>query len=509
MPTRHQNPDERTFRQDAYASSAEYDRGVLGNIVAARCQKLTDPEEIAMLWWLQQVSWRDGGLELFAQNFLKANQARIGTAAMHRLGLKPGRVYQADEVREIRREMFRVKSEARLNFPLKGERAVPDVELIDFLPDDPSYLRREQEAREQSERYPTQYPAKEFHDHCVEGTEEVPDILKRMLVDPGRPIPRSGLWYLPTFWEALQEWRQQECDSASGKITETEVTRSVFEELDFALEARGFVLLEGREGIGKSEAARAWCEQHPGRAVYVSLEAESGGGEQTMYRSIARRIGTSCSYTRKANQMRVRIQDALQPGHVMLVLDEAHYLWPQSNRCERTAPMRLDWLRTALIDYGVPVALISTPQYFAGACDRFRRNGWNANQIQRRLTRTTVLPETLSAEDTLAVVRRYFPGLPRREAKRVAGVALLSIGYLTTISHLRKRVDFLAGRRAGLGEAELVRIALDEIKAPAGGPVPDAGLAPAPAVPRPRMSLADTLPAPGNRLALSPPPSRF
>ena len=110
MPTRHQNPDERTFRQDAYASSVEYDRGVLGNIVAARCQKLTDREEIAMLWWLQQVSWRDGGLELFAQNFLAANQARIGTAAMHRLGLKPGRVYQADEVREIRREMYRTRT---------------------------------------------------------------------------------------------------------------------------------------------------------------------------------------------------------------------------------------------------------------------------------------------------------------------------------------------------------------------------------------------------------------
>lgn len=79
----------------------------------------------------------------------------------------------------------------------------------------------------------------------------------------------------------------------------------------------------------------------------------------------------------------------------------------------------------------------------------------------------------------------------------------------TTISRLRKRVDFLAGRRAGIDEAELLRVALDEIKAPAGGPAPEADKAPAPAVPRPRMSLAGALPAPGNRLALSSPPSQF
>ena len=94
MPTRRQHSEEREFRQDAFASSAEHDRGSLGNLVAARCHKLTDPEEIAMLWWLQQVSWRDGGLQKFAHDFLTANQSRIGTPSMHKYGMKPGQIIQ-------------------------------------------------------------------------------------------------------------------------------------------------------------------------------------------------------------------------------------------------------------------------------------------------------------------------------------------------------------------------------------------------------------------------------
>ena len=56
MPTRHQSDQDRKFRQDAFASSCEHDRGILGNLVAARCHKITDPEELRVLWWLQQAS---------------------------------------------------------------------------------------------------------------------------------------------------------------------------------------------------------------------------------------------------------------------------------------------------------------------------------------------------------------------------------------------------------------------------------------------------------------------
>jgi len=454
MPTRKQDTETKEFRQEAYTSSAENERGILGNLVAARCHKLTDPEEIAMLWWLQQASWREGGLVKFTQDLFAACPNLVGTASMHRFGMKPGKFYSADQVRIIRDEIV---GAGRDSFPLCGETNEPIwAKLLDT-----DHAKQEREkAQKLAPTYPEKYSVEAFQKVCRRSADGLGDFLCRALVDPQSKSLRGGIWFAPSLWDSLRSWRETEQKTARARIVETAISRQVFEELDFAYETRSFVLIEGREGIGKSDAARCWCDQRPGQAVYVRLE--SGSDETTLYRSIAREIGTACSYQRKAVEMRARIQDALQPGHLMLVLDEAHFLWPTSARSERTTPKRLDWLRTALIDFGVPVALVSTPQFFTQQCDRFRRAGWNSNQIQRRLTRLVRLPESLSKDDVLEVVARYFPNFPERTAKEIAGVALFSIGYLTTIVSLRKRFDFLRSRRPLMGDAELLREILDE-----------------------------------------------
>lgn len=498
--TRRQDPENRQFRQDAFASSPDFERGVLGNLVAARCQKLSDPEAVTTLWWLQQVSWRDGGVEKFAEAFLAKNAHLVGTASMHSFGRKPGQIYNAEQVRAVREEM-RPSANYRRDYLLRGE-------IDQTLYGD---MDTAEEARELSKHYPTSYPVEKFLEDCELEPEKLAEQLKRFLVDP-QTEPARGLLNMPGLWAALREWREAERKSAADRIVDTTVTRIVTDELDFALEARTFVLIEGREGIGKSEAARNWCDRNPGRAVYVRLE--SGTDETTLYRSIARAIGTSCSYGRKALEMRARIQDALQPGQILLVLDEAHFLWPQSGRAERAAPKRVDWLRTALIDFDVPVALISTPQYFAQACDRFRKGGWNSLQVQRRLARTTALPEpdAISVEDVLAVARSYFPAVDKRTLKLIAAVAIGTVGFLANIKFLRKRVDFMADRKPGISEADLVAeelrcAGLRTPEGPASSP-PQAELKPA--LRRPQDPLSTSLPSPRanpGRLIIEPEPS--
>jgi DNA transposition AAA+ family ATPase len=479
MPTRRQDPDSREFRQNAFASSAEYERGILGNLVAARCHKLTDRGEIALRWWLQQISWREGGLEAFAREFLAANSERIGTPSMAKYGTRPGQIYRADQVRQVRKELGTVRG---AEFPLKDDPPFQYESIDDYL--DRRHAPRDKEMPE----HPRSYPASAFVEVCSMSDQQFADKLKQALVDPSDLSVQCGVWNFPTLRERLEAWRQREIEAARDRIVETAVTRQIAEELDFALETRSFILIEGREGIGKTEGARWWCDQHPGQVIYVRLEA--GSDETTLYRSIARRVGTACSYQRKAVEMRARIQDALQGGHMMLVLDEAHYLWPQGDRSQRCAPKRMDWVRTALVDFGVPVALISTPQHFARQCDRFRKAGWNANQVQRRLARTVPLPEAIDSTDAVAVARSYFPGIPDRLLKRLAGVALLSVARLTMFSHMRKRVDFLASRRAGLTESELLEAALAEISAPGGV-----------AAPAPTKPVADPLQGPRGRIA--------
>src|SRR4051812_21006949 len=105
MPTRRKDPDDGRFCQGAFASSAEFDRGILANLVAQRCHKLTDREEVAMLHWLQQVSWREGGLEKFTADFLAEHKAQVGTRSMLKFGTDRGRVYNASEVRSVRSEI--------------------------------------------------------------------------------------------------------------------------------------------------------------------------------------------------------------------------------------------------------------------------------------------------------------------------------------------------------------------------------------------------------------------
>jgi hypothetical protein len=492
MPTRQQNPEFREFRQDAFASSTEFERGVLGNLLAARCHKLTDHEEIAMLWWLQQISWREGGLEQFAKEFLVANRAQIGTPSMLKFGTRAGQIYTAAQVRAVRDELGEAQAS---HFPLRGER-----EVFWYDPLGVCDVRRLTE--EEAARFPTTYSAEAFVNVCLPRNTDLAEMLQRTLVDPKSVSLQKGVPYFSALFQALQAWRSREGEAARNRIVETAIARRIYDELDFALESRSFVLIEGREGIGKSEAARAWCDQHSGQAIYVRLEA--GSDETTLYRAIARRIGTACSYQRKAVEMRARIQDALQPGHVMLVLDEAHFLWPQSQRYQGSVPKRLDWLRTALVDFGVPIALISTPQYFEKQCDLFRKSGWNANQIQRRLVHIERLPENLTVADMQAVIRLHFPEISTAKVFDIAILATASMGFVGAIDHLRKRLGFLASRKGAQPEAAILDrlisemateacIDIEAVKAAASGKS-----VPAPAV-------APVLQVPSNRVALPMP----
>lgn len=456
MQTRRQNPDTKVFRQDAFASSVDYERGILGNLVAARCQTLSDANVIATLWWLQQVSWRDGGLTQFASDFLKGHSHLFGTPCMHDFNLKAGHIYNASQIAQIRREWHSGEPAAREMFPLKGERrrcdrratATADFHGSAVLPD-----------------HPESYPVRDFLELCTLSADELIQQLRLFLLNPSTD-PVKGLWNMPGLWSALCACRDREATGAASDIVEIDITRRVFEELDFALESRSFILVEGREGIGKSRAAENWCKRHPGRAVYIRLE--SGTDDTSFFRSIARAIGTACSYGLKTAEMRARIQDALQPGHLVLVIDEAHFAFPQGPRSHRTNPMRVEWLRTALVDFDVPVALISTPQYFATACSKFRKGGWNSLQVQRRLVRTKVLPEPheVSISDVTKVVASHFPNIDVQTGMRIAALAIGTIGFLTTIKHVRKRVDFLMGRRPGAVESGLLEEVMREMGLP-------------------------------------------
>ena len=130
----------------------------------------------------------------------------------------------------------------------------------------------------------------------------------------------------------------------------TAIGKKVWETLDYALASRGMVVLDGLEGRGKTEAVKAWCELHLGSARFVSLKGIAN--KTTAFREIAKALGIASSYTRTATEMQARIEDVLKRSKILIVIDEAHFLFNQSRRMY-SRPELIDWIDTAICNQGI------------------------------------------------------------------------------------------------------------------------------------------------------------
>jgi hypothetical protein len=163
------------------------------------------------------------------------------------------------------------------------------------------------------------------------------------------------------------------------------------------------------------------------------------------FRKIAEAIGSASALSFKGVQLRERVEIALQTSKLMLVLDEAHYLWPQNNRRE-SMPGRINWVMTALVNYGVPVALVTTPQFIRDQKLVERKTGWTSEQFIGRIGHYQRLPDALSEVDLRAVARRCLPEGDEAAIEVLALYAQASAKYLSAIDTAVKRARFLASK---------------------------------------------------------------
>ena len=141
--------------------------------------------------------------------------------------------------------------------------------------------------------------------------------LLSLCLDPALPVADGSPWYFPTLIETLREVQSKWiAEHSAGAITG--IGERVGNALDYALESRRFVIIDGLPRIGKSHAAKAWCNAYPGRARYVELQ--SSYDEMSFLRAIAKALGVSNRLNSKVQDLRSRIEDTLQPGHLVLVL---------------------------------------------------------------------------------------------------------------------------------------------------------------------------------------------
>lgn len=352
--TRHA-PEGAPLRQERYMSSPEYAnrRGLLGNLVAQRCELLDNESHRSLIYFLQALSHRAGGLDKVAERLL-------------------------------------------LSAP-----RIPN--------------RSEQQPR--------------LRDHLVD-----------LCLNPASRID-SFLGSFPKLPTALLEYQKAYSAAVQKQTYVTGLGKQIEKTLDFALKAKCMVLLEGNARTGKSFASKAWCEAKLGQARY--LQVPSSNDDLGFFRAIAKGLGLSHASTLKGVQLRERIEDTLQTAHLMIVFDEAHYLWPQRNAKE-ALPQKINWIMTALVNYGVPVALVTTPQFAHSQKQVEKRTGWTSEQFIGRISSYRKLPKELDSSDLESVAKVKLPEGDRASIKMLVGYAKFSAKYLAAMDAAVKQARYLA-----------------------------------------------------------------
>jgi hypothetical protein len=393
----------------------------MANLVAKRCSTIADPQIRELIWFVQLISHTEGGLAKLATDLRKLFPQRLATKSMQLFGFEKGKIYNADQVRKVRMEI----SGGQSRFKLMGERQP-------FYDDEDNEISLPDNA-------PDKYPASAFVEFCAAAAAELEQDLAKLCLDPG--MKNLWLWYFPTIEESLRDYVSQWIEKQNANRVVTALGEKVCGVLNYCLRTRRMALIDGHARTGKSFSAKAWCESHPGLARYVQVP--SSNDDIGFFRAIAKSLGVSINLNSKAQQLRDRIEEVLQTGNLMLVLDEAHYLWPQGNYRE-ALPARVNWLMTALVNHNVPVALITTPQFLRAQKRIEERTSWTSEQFIGRIYHYEELPDSLSAEDLSRVSKSLLPEADEKTIELLTVYAQSSAKYLAGIDAVICRAKYLA-----------------------------------------------------------------
>ena len=418
------------FRQEKFASSIEFERGAMANLVAKRTSLLNAAPDCELIWYLQRRS-HECGMKQIAADLIAKYPQRLATPAMQKFGMQPDQIYSAAEVKEVR-DAFPIR-----NFLLFGEMAEDfDICLLEHPPE-PSA-----EARAAARKHPSKYPASAFTSYCrAEAKAHLQQHLFSLCLDPGLPVADGAPWYFPTLVSTLREEMKQDISNHCQKTVVTSLGSRVHEALDYTAETGSLTLIEGSARFGKTFAVTDWCLRHPGRARYVQLE--SSPDEMSFYRAIAKALGVSVCLQAKGQELRMRIEETLQSGQLVLVLDEAHYLWPNIID-SRSLPSRINWILTALVNRGVPVALVTTPQFFSNQRAIEQKTRWTSEQFTGRIGHYEKLPDVLPKDDLQKIAKALAGGVEARIIDALVEYANGSVRYIASIGPLVTRARYFA-----------------------------------------------------------------
>lgn len=388
--------DQAPTADERFMSKAEFveRRALPGNLVAGKAMLYPDRRHREMLYWLQSVTLKPGGLKQLARDIVTQFPDRLGSPTMHAHGIAPGVTFGKEA-------MERIEEELRLD---DRSRQIAKLQFGAWLAngfEDGSPESKALRAPQNSAEY--------LLARCrMDALNELPDFLRDCCLDPDIDLEEleagASAPFFADIYGALTHFKTLAEKEDDHAVT-TSIGALVNETLDHALRTRGMVVIEGKEGSGKTTAVQAWARRHPAQVRYITL---SGITHRTgFFQKVAEAIGLA-TCQRKSHELQAKIESFFGAAQLMLVIDKAHHAWPKAMRVQ-SAPEIIDWINTALVNQGVPVALVCTDQ-FSRLKERVeRQTGWTSGQFLHRVKRFKTLPERPEEADLWAVARALLP----------------------------------------------------------------------------------------------------
>ena len=284
-------------------------QGISGTAVARRCSLLLSPGKRQLLWFVQGMSLAEGGLRKFARELLNMFPDRLILPSRRDVDWKSG------ESETINHEECIQLAIGRWTWPEYEEH--PDLpSLEEFLTDlciNPRLRIRLKSGGVETSEFDVDLAKDEF-----------PELDELDFHD-------ASLDYFRDICGALVEYKRRYEEKVKAEFCLTAIGRQIWKQLDDALKTRTMIVIDGREGRGKTEAVRAWCDCHLGQARFVSLDGTST--KTTQFRELARALGVGHGYKSKVSGMQANVKEVLRVSRLMPVIDEAHFFSTRGRAC--------------------------------------------------------------------------------------------------------------------------------------------------------------------------------
>ncbi len=422
------------------------------------------PRLVEMLWFIQFMSMQPGGLLRFCEDMFTKVPHRFGPPSLR--AAKPGNLSL--------REKIQICSEfpMRSGAPFHPRGTEDDLRWIARLiveEHEGGERKTTDEDHANMARAVKDQTFETFQENCFDAARSVlPEFLYDLCTDKDLDFKnskhsrwRQALWCVDDAVEAVMEMMDLQAQQVEKRLAMTEVAKLVFDRLDYALAEKVMVRIEGSSRFGKTEALSAWVEMRPGLARLVRVPCDNSMA--SLFKRIGEALGIDCSYGSNMSRLKDRVEYVIQHGGLFLVFDEAHFLAPL-NFSETTPPHRLNWIRTEIVDRGLPLAVAMTPQSFKGAIDRYvKKTRYDMTQFFGRDFLPCVLPDVLTEQDMIAVARIHFPVMGENALGYIANEARLSENYLQAVEAIARRARYMAGKRGGAVRLNDLKTAVAEV----------------------------------------------